>query len=203
MPIIKFVSFSTFGQLKLVLAGNCPNCHDGHIRNTCNIRYCNEVIDPILKEKFNKFKHSSPILTHDTNLESIVNSVGGNIKYPISVKKKQNFREQENFMFHVHPDIYMHVSMLSLRKKLDKAYSPNENVSMQEIVKKYKFMYIMNESSKLVCADGELINGLEIPGCQHKLPKGFKFEVLDNGFILLKCTGVPFFNSKNYVVIEF
>ena len=77
MPIIKFASFDRNGYLRIVIGGKCPNCQSNHIRNICNVRYCQELLLPILKKRFQLIKHIFPVFTYDKDLEDIVKSTGG------------------------------------------------------------------------------------------------------------------------------
>ena len=137
MPIIKYVSFDKTGHLIVLISGQCPNCCAKHIRNVCNLRYCNEVINPILSSNFNNFSHSSPLLTHDPNIVSIVTKLGYQVKYPVEVNKKIYFNKQERLMLDLHPDIDTYCKMLSFKKKtIKKPFNPDQPVSMNQVVTK-------------------------------------------------------------------
>ena len=202
MPIIKFISFDAKGELKVLLGGKCPNCLSEHIRNTCNVRYCSEVIDPIMSKKFELFTSSVPLLTHDPNIEEIVNSCKHKISYKINPHSKKTFLQLETFMLDHHPDIDTTVKMLTLRKKNTLPFKEIDEVSMNDIVKKYNFMFVLMNDTRLMCKDGTFLVGVEkIRNSVELLLDGFYLKEKGNTFVLFT-RGVPQFNSKNYVFIE-
>lgn len=201
MPIIKFISFDKNGHLQLLLAGKCPNCDAKHIRNTCNARYCSEVIDPIIKNKFNLYSYVTPLFTHASDFELQVNRCGGSINYTINPEEKLPFHELEHQMLDFHPDIDTHVKMMSGKDNNAIPYSPNDIVSFNDIKKKYNFMFLMMKDSKLAIKDGQIITGDEsIRQNREKLIPGFSLEICD-GMTLIKTNGTKPYNIKNFVEI--
>lgn len=201
MPIIKFISFDTSGHLQLMIGGKCPNCQANHLRNTCNIRYCEEVIDIHLKKKFKMFSHSSPLSTHDPNIEERIIGCGYRYSYPYDPNENRPFMELERFMLDFHPDLDTHVKMLSLKDQNDNPFLPNDIVTLNAIVTKYNFMFIMMAQSKIVATDGSILTGdTSIKNSSHLLYPGFTVED-NNGMTIILSTGRPQFNRNNYVVI--
>ena len=117
MPIIKFISFDKNGHLKLLLGGKCPNCDANHIRNTCNNRYCSEVIDPIIKNKFNLYSYVTPLSTHASDFDSQVIRCDGCTVSTIDPEQKFPFHELEHLMLDFHPDVDTQVKMMSGKEK--------------------------------------------------------------------------------------
>jgi len=198
MPIIKFVSFDHNGILKLLIAGKCPGCGSAHIRNVCNIRYCKEVIDPILKSKFLTFSLSVPVLTHDPDLESIVTRLGGNVFYPINNTDKVFLYHQKKFMLDYHPDVDAAVKMLSFKNDRSRPIENNELVDMNQMVKNYNFIFYIGNCTKTVSTVGELLVGSQINDKKDSLLPGFNFI---SNFLVTK--GDLQYKTKNFVVIEF
>ena len=202
MPIIKFVSFDRDGVLKVLIAGKCPSCGSKHIRNVCNVRYCKEVIDPILKSKFSTFSFSVPVLTHDPDLESIVTTLGGTLFYPVNHTTKLSFDQHEKFMLDFHPDVDAHVKMMSLKNDRSRPYEPTELVDMNQMLKKYNFMFVILDSTKTVSTVGELLVGSQINEKKDSVLPGFILNS-DSNVGYLFTNGDLQYKPKNFVVIEF
>ena len=205
MPIIKFVSFDRRYHLRLILAGQCPNCNTSHLRNTCNYRYCKEVIYPLLKPKFNILTNVSPISTHDPKIESFVNQLGGTISYPYNPNERKAFKELEIFMLDHHPDIDTCVKMLSLKEEDAVPFQPNDVTTFNEIKKKYKFMFVMQSESKICKSDGSVISGCEtICREMNELATGFSVDTSSSsdGITIVVANGRAY-NMKKYFVISF
>ena len=82
MPIIKCVSVNEDTHVVCLLVGRkCPLCSSDHLRNTCNVTFCNEVMLPFLQSQFpgivNKVK---PVFTFDEDLETVCSDKGWSSK---------------------------------------------------------------------------------------------------------------------------
>ena len=76
MPFVKYVSYNNDGVLRLLCCGACPGCPAPHIRNVCNIQFCQMVLSAV-KHKFSGLTGVMPVLTHDPDFRRIAESHGG------------------------------------------------------------------------------------------------------------------------------
>lgn len=73
----------------------------------------------------------------------------------------------------------------------------NSKVSMKQIVKKFKFIFVMHEYSKVMSNDGHVLQGHEIYPNRHRLLPGFTCKQYGNSSLIL-LSRVPHYNKENY-----
>ena len=86
MPIIKCVSVSTENEtVRLLIGGKCPSCGSNHLRSTCNTRFCEDVMLPVLQKRFmGQVKEVVAVLTSDADFAEVCDRVGMIPSYPTS-----------------------------------------------------------------------------------------------------------------------
>ena len=104
MPFIKYVSYNNDGVLLLLCCGACPGCPAPHIRNVCNIQFC-EMVLFVVKGKFSGLTGVVPVTTHDADIRRIVESHGGEVVMTCDRDTKKPFSVQKQIMMDWYPDI--------------------------------------------------------------------------------------------------
>ena len=163
MPYIFFVSYEE-KILRLLIGGECPNCKANHVRNCCNIRYCEEVILPVLKRQYSEIIDVVPVFTTERDFESLIHSNGGiyYCSYIIEPPMKANFYESYSFILDKHPNIGSVGKTLILKDPNDTPFALERKVTLQQIYEKYKICwYVMDSTHVVNPLTGKLITGIE------------------------------------------
>ena len=157
-PYVKFVAYRN-GKMRILLGGRCPSCHSTHLQNTCNIRYVNECIAPIVKQKFKNVKVITPVLTHDTDFESIVKTHGGRVTLPHDIDVKKSFQDQRDLILDQHPDVDSHFKMFQLKEGYHVPPDTSRQHSRRFLCDIYDVMWLIDENTTVVTKYGHLLSG--------------------------------------------
>ena len=206
MPIIRFVSYID-GVVRVLVGGVCPSCGVHHLRDTCNVRYCKEVVTPILKQRFDTIKGSIPVLHTDSDLESIALQNNINISTPHSSEKSLTFYEQQKFVVDFHPSIDGQWKGLSLKDCNDTVFQYSDNCTRSQLIEKYNVIWHVCDDTRITNEQGkQYVGPQEITANRTILPAGFQYVT---GPTLIGGTGVSivvsskeFFTDQTYKVLS-
>ena len=202
MPVVKYVSYSDDGVLRLFCCGSCPGCPAPHIRNVCNIQFCDMVLFAI-KDKFNGISSIVPVLTHDADFGRIAESHGGEVVYTCDRDTRQPYLVQKKLMLDWHPDIDCFIKIFKHRG-VGPDYDASSVLSFEEAAETYNACFVINDDFKVNDIRGRL---------------AYKEECFNNGFLLPEYTvesderpskfrvlmayNKLFFRSSQYVAVVF
>ena len=207
MPIIRFVSVSEdSNNVRVLIGGECPLCGSTHIRNTCNIAFCKEVMTPFLKQRFpEKVNSVKAVLTIDDDFYEVCSQVGVNVTYPLDVDEKNPFHSTRSFMLDKHPDIDGWLKLCSSNNYMD--YPPEFLVSRRMCINQYTFKWIIDDHARMLLKDGTIAEGLEqIEDAFEKkmVMDGVERNVESAGktYPVIAVNNVTMFDTNKYIVIE-
>lgn len=209
--IILYVSYNENKKLRLWICGECPHCNSCHIRNTCNCKFINDVIFPIINKKFTYVNNITPILSSDKDFYDIVNHFSGIVTH-LDFRDKNKFYHLKRFMKDGHPFVDSFNTFLKLKNDKDSHYNNESLVSMKDICNKYNICWKIEDNTCFVEQKTALIyTGIEeILNNQDKLPLELKVVGLqdyplipDELTYVIMCGDYNFFKNEIYKFIRF
>ena len=164
LPKLKVVSLSEDLTLRVLVYGQCPCCRALHMRNICNVRFINHCIVPLLKEKVSTLRDVKCVLTHDDDLDGIVQSLGGRVKIIKSKDEVMTFYEHECFLLRQHPDIDGYSKFMTLRdESIPDVKTKNELIRFGDVIERYYCSWSISDGhGVLLTKDGKVIAGKDI-----------------------------------------
>ena len=206
MPIIRFVSSNPNNNIiRLLIAGTCPSCEMMHMRNTCNARFCREVMYPILSDLFpGKVSSVIPVSTHDPDLIQIVNKFGLRVSFPCPSYNISPFFLIRDFITDKHPDVDSWVKEVKL-KEGKKPFKGSAHVTREMVVKRYTIEWIVDDFVRVYLKNGQLAMGKDevMYALQNNLiPDYIEVKTNDVGTTKLEISDVSKFNTAKYISIE-
>ena len=159
MPIIKYVSTDTDNVVRLLIAGTCPACEMRFMRNTCNARYCKEVMNPVLAKLFpGQLSRVKPVLTHDSDLVEVVTRFDFRMVFPLKSDEPNPFHSVRNFIMDKHPDVDGWIKTSTV-KQGHEDINYNEEVSRDTVVSKYNIYWTIDTYTIVYLNDGSFAKG--------------------------------------------
>ena len=205
LPIVRFVSY-TDRILRLLVGGRCPSCNVLHLRDTCNIRFCKEVVLPILKKRFPSIAAVVPVLIHSSDFDQIVNDNGLNVITPCDKSQRQSFYDQQKLMLDQHPLVDGLIKFFALKSKFDEPFTFTDCPSRTQMVRKYKSCWKVDNQTRVSNDHGDVFVGaIEIITNSDKLPEHLSLHYLpsidDNVIPALVAESIQFFDTSEYEVL--
>ena len=213
-PIMKAVSLDNNGTFRLLIGGYCPGCKNEHLRNTCNVMFCTEVLDGILVPRFRKYiKKCIPVYTHDNDLVDIVSRFHGNVSYPFSQDVERPFGVVRKFMLDAHPDIDGYMKSTSSHVDLgEETWNESYMVNCETVFQMKSFMWFIDRNLKIFTSEGTVVEGVnEIADNLNLLMPGFELRTIksgpmtlrnDRGIPAITITMMTYFETDKYVIIR-
>ena len=188
--IICFVSFNQSGVVCVVIGGTCNSCGAHHLRNMCNIRYCDEVITPILRNMYKFVTAVKPVLTVDMDFEAVISSVGAKCVStpPDYLMTKWDHRKQ---ILDYHPLIDCALKQTSVYPSVTDC-ADDHQMTRADLVSNFEFFWYVDETMSLLSIEGKLLKGEEqiLEGAMNNvLPAGFDMIAIGvRREIVIRCT---------------
>ena len=205
MPIIKFVSYSVKNKgVRLLIGGKCPGCCMDHMRNTCNVKFCKEVMLPLLSRKFpGEVAYVNPVLTHDKDFVEVVTKLGLRITFPYKSKEYCPFHLIQKFILDKHPDIDSWLKT-AFKKSKKEEYNPIENVSRNMVVDAYRFLWFVDKYTTILLSVGDTACGEDDILLAFDEGRNVNFMKLANidGRAAIEIIDTTFFATNKYIVLK-
>ena len=168
-PVMKYISLND-KTLQVLICGQCPGCNAPFVRNICNCCFCSEAI-PIIKRRFPVINEMKPVLTTDHDVSAIVSSNQLSIQNIINLTESKTAFDIMKAMLDYNPDIDGTYKMLLLRGQNHERIEMASNTCWEEIIDRYNAIWIVDESFKIVDADGNVAVGRECLEGRFQLPQ--------------------------------
>ena len=204
MPIVRFVSVSPEGSLRVLVGGRCPSCGSKFIRNTCNKHFCDQVLETIISDKFPGMLSSiKPVSTHDNDFGAIVKQIGGVVRYENPDTTNKHFPLIYSFITDLHPDIDGYIK--SLESKVGIYISNDAIVNRKIVMDTYIVCWFIADDTKMYLKDGSLVYGDDILDNEDKFLPGFYLKVLAHDGHSQNCVAldtIDAVSTRRYITVS-
>ena len=176
LPKIKVVSLSVDWKLRVLVYGQCPCCKAKHMRNICNVRFVKHCVLPKLMNKVKLLNEVTCVLTHDSDFEEVVRSLGGKVETMVEEDEVKTFFEHECFLLRQHPDIDGYSKFMTLRSEnIPNVDSKLDLIRFGDVVGNYYCSWSISDGNGvLLTDDGDVLVENEIMKEHNRWMSKFK-----------------------------
>ena len=196
---MRFVSFTPRGGvLRILVLGECGLCQSLHIRNICNMKYCQDLLLPIITIFFPIVQRMDIVCSDDNDLTELVEHEGGRVTTPYSEDSRHLFAYLNHFCLDLHPEIYRSIKALS--PLLPNQRNDTSHTTRRRFADSNNLYWSVMDSSSVMGRSGRLVNGVDnILSDTENLPKAI--ELVQDGVrlsVMMFLTDIHYFWAEIY-----
>ena len=204
-PIMRYVSMTRNGVIRLLLGRQCVGCKSMHNRNICNIQFATHVAFPFLSDKFSFVFRVRYVSTHHDDFRGIVEGMGGRVSEIINDRERKTFFQIQKFMLDMHPDVDNMVGAVArYNQDVDELLDNEDITTWHATVNGNLCSFVIDDTFKCISIDGTLMDSKYID--EHggeQCPDNSVVIRGEGGFATLRTTNPLFFHTAQYVIISF
>ena len=202
----RFVSYNRSNRaLRILVCGRCA-CGYDHIRDVC-VQYW--VQDQLLEMYEGGFEENVrvviPVRSYDDDFNEVVSVLGGRVDFPRQFQRGITFRELRTFMFNGHPLVNCECKVATRKNPASKIIEESENVSIEEVMSRYTFGYIIDRNiCSVMGRNNVLMYGYdEILANRNNMPVGTLLDTSGGGVVLRVIDNTTWFHHLRYKIVHF
>ena len=188
-------------SVELLICGTCPLCKSNIIRDVCIKTYCDEVISPLLKERFKQIQNVTCVNSTDPRIPQLVANRGGDLQTINTLSDSYTYFELFRMFADRHPLVDGGFKVVSHREPSDdRAINQSEILNGTMFFNKYKLSYVIGSDTKFIGTDKRMYIGKnDIVRNANKLPNGLVIiRSNSDGMAVLMVNKLEFFDNSVY-----
>lgn len=201
-----FVSYGKENSvLRVLIGGCCPLCRSSLFRDVCLVQYCNDVVKPVIKDKFPMVNDVVAVHTTDPDLSELVKKKG--------IIRLLDFENQQvPYMTLFNHFACYNSSVDGWYKGCNKRNTPStaqinksEMLNTHQFFSKYELCWIVQDTTKFVGTDGNLYSGVSaIMKNRALLVDGLALAGNEKTKKMkIVCVKKEFLTNNNFKIVEF